>query len=124
LEQLSGEGDKQFAKDTYSRIAAINKKRQDVIHASFEPVESGVQFRRIVPQNVSVDNPVWREQDFDEQCTKMKEAEAALNKLISMIKPLPPMDWHPSFQEMYQPRHSAVAAYYLMSGTVDPPQPP
>ena len=121
-QQLTAEQDKKFAEDTCKRVFAINDKRQDVIHSSFEPVGDDVQFWRIVARggNVRVFNVKWTDKDFEEQWAEMKELEAALSRLILMIKPLPPMDWYTPFQDMYYPRRSAIPAGSMME-IVQPP---
>jgi hypothetical protein len=122
-QQLGEERDKQFAEDTCKGVLEINTKRQDVIHASFEPAGGGVQFRRTVARDgrVRVLDPVWNDTDFEEQRKKMEALEAALNRLILMIKPLPPMGWSTPFQDIYYPHRSSAraAALGLTSGAVE-----
>jgi hypothetical protein len=128
-QQLSDAKNKQFAEDTCNAVFDINTTRQNVIHAAFEPVGDSVQFRRTVAKDgrVRVLDDLWDANAFDAQWKKMKALEDALNSLILKIKPLPPMGWQNSFQDIYYPHPSAVAlarALALSSENVEPPRPP
>ena len=71
-----------------------NPVRQTVIHSSFEPASSGgVQFKRTTAKgHIDVLDPLWTDKDFSEHYETMKELEAALEKLIQLVKPIP-FDW-------------------------------
>src|SRR5436305_10531072 len=69
--------------------------RQSVIHSSFEPAPTGgVQLKRTIPREgrVRVDDPVWRDKEFEAQYTEMKRLDDDLDTLVDVIKPAPVPD--------------------------------
>jgi len=109
--QVSNRKDRDFANDVCNRAHEANRYRRIVAHASFEPaVGGGVEFNRAVPKDgtVSPVNEPWSENEFAKCYADMTALEEDLNKLILLLRPLPPMDWYNSFQDTYHRNNSAL----------------
>jgi hypothetical protein len=91
-EQAINDKARKFVDRTFKDVSAVNTNRQLVIHSSFEPAPSGdVQFKRTVAKDgrVRVDDQVWGEKEFNDQCAKMQRLADDLHKLVDVIGPAP-----------------------------------
>lgn len=123
-QQSLNDKDKAFAKKTCDDVFEINNPvRQIVIHSSFEPASGGgVQFKRTVAKEgrVQLLDQVWEDKDFSKHYEKMKELEAALERLIQLVKPIP-FDW---FQPLAIPpawREGQKSPARVLLGLDEPP---
>jgi hypothetical protein len=123
-EQAANKKDQQFADVTCDDVFKVNTTRQSVIHSSFEPAPGGgVQFKRTDARGgrLRVQAQVWDDKKFSESYEEMRRLEADLNKLILLIKPLPPMDW---FTALSQPIYARPRVLPTNERVIGPPWPP
>jgi hypothetical protein len=96
-----------------------------IAHSSFEPASGeSVQFSKITTKEGRVINIAepWSATKFSERFRDMEALTRELDRLILLIKPLPPFGWFNSWQETY---HRSSSAAMLAAATSGPtPWPP
>jgi hypothetical protein len=116
--QLTEAKDRQFATDTCNKVHELNMDRRMIAHSYFEPATGGsVQFGKIITKDGKVLNIAepWSATKFSERFRDMEALTRELDKLILLIKPLPPFGWFNSWQETYH-RSSSAAVLAATSG--------
>jgi hypothetical protein len=125
--QLTEAKDRQFATDTCNKVHELNMDRRMIAHSSFEPAAGGsIQFSRIITREGKIINIAepWSATNFSERFRDMEALIRELDRLILLIKPLPPFGWFNSWQETYHRSSSAAVLAATSGATQWPPSPP